>query len=242
MVTEGDIKGDLHTRRLVRACEDPQVDIIDHPTTHLIGKRPGIDAYLDEVFAACARTGTAPEIVAQPDRVDLGDEDIPSARSHGVKSAIDTDAHSIPQLAYLRYGVGTAQRMAHPRRRHQHLAAAAAAAIPAQRPNGPSELSAHSHIERHRAGSAVRTTVQRQSVQRDGFRRGAGHRKRPGVGHLEYALHAAVDGGEFHVDRDLAHHVQPVDDLVQERDEDVLVPLRPYFHVPAADTRRPRQV
>ncbi|MFF6772885.1 DNA polymerase/3'-5' exonuclease PolX [Streptomyces sp. NPDC012637] len=98
------------TRRLVRACENPHVNIIGHPTTRLIGKRPGIDADLDEVFAACARTGTALEINAQPDRLDLGDEDILRARSHGVKFAVDTDAHSIPQLAYLRYGIGTAQR------------------------------------------------------------------------------------------------------------------------------------
>ncbi|MFI1564919.1 DNA polymerase/3'-5' exonuclease PolX [Streptomyces sp. NPDC020490] len=98
------------TRRIVRACENPYVNVIGHPTTRLIGKRPGIDADLDEVFAACARTGTALEINAQPDRLDLGDEDILRARDHGAKFAVDTDAHSIPQLAYLRYGVGTAQR------------------------------------------------------------------------------------------------------------------------------------
>jgi DNA polymerase (family 10) len=98
------------TRRLVRACENPHIHVIGHPTTRLIGKRPGIDADLDEVFAACARTGTALEINAQPDRLDLGDEDILRARSHGAKFAIDTDAHSIPQLAHLRYGIGTAQR------------------------------------------------------------------------------------------------------------------------------------
>jgi len=98
------------TRRLVRACENPHVNVIGHPTTRLIGKRPGIDADLDEVFAACARTGTALEINAQPDRLDLGDEDILRARSHGAKFAINTDAHSIPHLSFLRYGVGTAQR------------------------------------------------------------------------------------------------------------------------------------
>ncbi|MFF4578480.1 DNA polymerase/3'-5' exonuclease PolX [Streptomyces sp. NPDC001389] len=98
------------TRRIVRACENPHVNVIGHPTARLIGKRPGIDADLDEVFAACARTGTALEINAQPDRLDLGDEDILRARGHGVKFAVDTDAHSVPQLAYLRYGVGTAQR------------------------------------------------------------------------------------------------------------------------------------
>ncbi|MER5202150.1 DNA polymerase/3'-5' exonuclease PolX [Streptomyces sp. NPDC002825] len=98
------------TRRLVRACENPHVHVIGHPTTRLIGKRPEIDVDLDEVFAACARTGTALEINAQPDRLDLGDEDILRARGYGVKFAVDTDAHSLPQLAYLRYGVGTAQR------------------------------------------------------------------------------------------------------------------------------------
>ncbi|MFF4759402.1 DNA polymerase/3'-5' exonuclease PolX [Streptomyces sp. NPDC001292] len=98
------------TRRLVRACENPHIHVIGHPTTRLIGRRPGIDADLDEVFAACARTGTALEINAQPDRLDLGDEDILRARSHGAKFAVDSDAHSLLHLAYLRYGVGTAQR------------------------------------------------------------------------------------------------------------------------------------
>ncbi len=98
------------TRRLVRACENPAVSIIGHPTTRLLGKRPGIDADFDEVFAACARTGTALEINAHPERLDLGDEDILRARRHGVKFSINTDAHSVMHLPYMRYGVGTAQR------------------------------------------------------------------------------------------------------------------------------------
>ncbi|MEV7809701.1 DNA polymerase/3'-5' exonuclease PolX [Streptomyces flaveolus] len=98
------------TRRLVRACEHPYVNIIGHPTTRLIGKRPGVDADWDEVFAACARTGTALEVNAQPDRLDLRDEDILRAREHGVKFAVNTDAHSVPHLGQLRYGVATAQR------------------------------------------------------------------------------------------------------------------------------------
>ncbi|MGW3198746.1 DNA polymerase/3'-5' exonuclease PolX [Streptomyces sp. NPDC001118] len=98
------------TRRLVRACENPYVTILGHPTTRLIGKRPGVNADWDEVFAACARTGTALEVNAQPDRLDLCDEDILRARGHGVKFAVNTDAHAVPHLAQLRYGVGTAQR------------------------------------------------------------------------------------------------------------------------------------
>ncbi|KIE27070.1 phosphoesterase [Streptomyces sp. MUSC 125] len=98
------------TRRLVRACENPYVDVIGHPTARLIGRRPGVDADWEEVFAACARTGTALEVNAQPDRLDLCDEYILRARAHGVKFAVNTDAHSVPHLAQLRYGVGTAQR------------------------------------------------------------------------------------------------------------------------------------
>ncbi|MFF1807992.1 DNA polymerase/3'-5' exonuclease PolX [Streptomyces sp. NPDC058251] len=98
------------TRRIVRACENPYVDIIGHPTTRLIGKRPAIDADLDAIFAACARTGTALEINAHPDRLDLRDQDILRARRFGVKFAIDSDAHAILHLAVMRYGVGTAQR------------------------------------------------------------------------------------------------------------------------------------
>ncbi|KWX01980.1 PHP domain protein [Carbonactinospora thermoautotrophica] len=98
------------TRRLVRACENPYVNIIGHPTARLIGRRPGIDADFDEVFRACARTGTALEVNAFPDRLDLNDELILRAKRYGVKFAIDSDAHSTVHLGLLRYGVGTAQR------------------------------------------------------------------------------------------------------------------------------------
>ncbi|MEV2210047.1 DNA polymerase/3'-5' exonuclease PolX [Streptomyces sp. NPDC050997] len=101
---------DALTRRIVRACENPYVHIIGHPTTRLIGRRPGIDADLDAVFAACARTGTALEINAHPDRLDLRDEDILRARRHGVRFAVNSDAHAVPHLAVMRYGIGTAQR------------------------------------------------------------------------------------------------------------------------------------
>lgn len=98
------------TRRLVRACENPHVNIIGHPTARLIGRRPPVDADLHEVFRACARTGTALEINSFPDRLDLRDEHILWAKRFGVKFAINSDAHSTLNLAGVRYGVGTAQR------------------------------------------------------------------------------------------------------------------------------------
>jgi DNA polymerase (family 10) len=98
------------TRRLIRACENPHVAVIGHPTTRRIGKRPGIDADWDAVFAACARTGTALEINSHPERLDLRDEDILRAKRHGVKFAVDSDAHATTHLPYIRYGIGSAQR------------------------------------------------------------------------------------------------------------------------------------
>ncbi|GAA4390551.1 DNA polymerase/3'-5' exonuclease PolX [Actinomadura verrucosospora] len=98
------------TRRLVRACENPFVDVIGHPTARQIGRRPPVEADWDEVFAACARTGTVLEIDSSPDRLDLPAEHVRRARRHGVRFAVDTDAHAVPHLAHLRYGIGTAQR------------------------------------------------------------------------------------------------------------------------------------
>lgn len=101
---------DEMTRRIVRACENPYVNIIGHPTARMIGRRPGIEYDLDEVFRAAARTGTALEVNSFPDRLDLRDEHVMWARRHGAKFAVDTDAHSIVHLPFMRYGVGTAAR------------------------------------------------------------------------------------------------------------------------------------
>ncbi|REF01127.1 DNA polymerase/3'-5' exonuclease PolX [Thermomonospora umbrina] len=98
------------TRRLLRACENPHVHVIGHPTARLIGRRAPLDADWDEVFRACARTGTALEIDCFPDRLDLPADLIRRARRFGVKFAIDSDAHAVGHFRNVRYGVGTAQR------------------------------------------------------------------------------------------------------------------------------------
>ncbi|HTT50041.1 MAG TPA: PHP domain-containing protein [Streptosporangiaceae bacterium] len=101
---------DQMTARLVRAISNPNVDIIGHPTTRLIGHRPPIDADLDQVFAAAARTGTALEINSFPDRLDLDGDLVRRAMHAGARFAISTDAHAVPHLDYLKFGVATAQR------------------------------------------------------------------------------------------------------------------------------------
>jgi DNA polymerase (family X) len=85
------------------------VDIIGHTTTRLIGHRPAVDVDLDAIFAAAARTGTALEINSFPDRLDLDDDLVRRARLAGARFAISTDAHAVPHLDYMRFGVATGQ-------------------------------------------------------------------------------------------------------------------------------------
>jgi DNA polymerase (family 10) len=98
------------TARFIRACENPFVHVIGHPTTRRLGKRGPVDVDFGELFLAAARTGTALEINASPQRLDLPADHIRAARDAGVKFAIDSDAHSVPNLANMPYGVGAAQR------------------------------------------------------------------------------------------------------------------------------------
>jgi len=98
------------TRRFVAACENPHVNVIGHPTTRRIGKRPPVEVDFGELFRACARTGTALEINASPQRLDLPSDHIRAARDAGVRFAIDSDAHSVSDLGNMPYGTGTAQR------------------------------------------------------------------------------------------------------------------------------------
>jgi DNA polymerase (family 10) len=98
------------TKRFVAACENPYVNVIGHPLTRKIGRRPPVDVDLQELFRACARTGTALEVNAHPARLDLPSAHIRAAHDAGVKFAIDSDAHSVRDLDYLQYGVATAQR------------------------------------------------------------------------------------------------------------------------------------
>jgi DNA polymerase (family 10) len=98
------------TARFIRACENPCVHIIGHPTARKIGRRPPVDVDFTELFRACARTGTALEVNSHPDRLDLPSAHIRAAKDAGVRFSIDSDAHSTAHLANLRYGVGQAQR------------------------------------------------------------------------------------------------------------------------------------
>ena len=98
------------TRRLIRACENPYVSIIGHPTGRSIDGFPGYEFDYDAVFSAAARTGTALEIDGHPNRLDLPSALARRAREYGVTFTCDSDAHTAGQLSNVRFAVGQARR------------------------------------------------------------------------------------------------------------------------------------
>jgi DNA polymerase (family 10) len=98
------------TARVVAAVSNPHVDILGHPTTRKIGERDPVDLDLEEVFAACAKAGTAIEVDADPRRMDLDAPKARAAKEAGCTLAVDTDAHGSRELGWMRFGVGTARR------------------------------------------------------------------------------------------------------------------------------------
>ncbi|OGD44505.1 DNA polymerase III [Candidatus Azambacteria bacterium RIFCSPLOWO2_02_FULL_46_11] len=98
------------SKRVIRAMENPNVDILFHPTGRIIQRRAAYDLDIDEIIKAAKRTGTILEIDAYPDRLDIKDEYVKKCVEQGVKLAIDSDAHSVVHIHYLEYGIAQARR------------------------------------------------------------------------------------------------------------------------------------
>ncbi len=98
------------TARLIRACENPYVTVIGHPTGRRFDGFAGYEFDYDAVFAAAARTGTALEIDGQAARLDLPAPLARKAKSFGVTFTLDSDAHRTGDLAAIEFAVGQARR------------------------------------------------------------------------------------------------------------------------------------
>lgn len=98
------------TPRILKAMENPYVHIIAHPTGRLLSSREGYRVDVDALIEGAQRTGTALEINAYYDRLDLNDVNVRKAKAKGVKLAIGTDAHNLGQLWMIELGVGVARR------------------------------------------------------------------------------------------------------------------------------------
>jgi DNA polymerase (family X) len=98
------------TRRVISAIKNPDVDILGHPTSRLLGEREPIAINMEAVFQAAIESKIALEIDSIPSRLDLKDTHIYQAREKGIKLIIDTDSHRLEHLDFMRFGIGTARR------------------------------------------------------------------------------------------------------------------------------------
>ncbi|MEW6233845.1 MAG: DNA polymerase/3'-5' exonuclease PolX [Candidatus Omnitrophota bacterium] len=101
---------DKMTQRICSAIENPNIDILAHPTGRMIGQRPPLDIDLERLFSTAAASRTALEINAHYYRLDLNDKHIREAKTHGVKFTLDTDTHSKADFDNLKFGLQTARR------------------------------------------------------------------------------------------------------------------------------------
>jgi DNA polymerase (family 10) len=98
------------TDRVLRAIENPHVDILGHPTGRMLLKRQAYPIDVEAVVDAAVRLGVALEINSQAHRLDLHDVHAKLARDRGVQLVISSDAHSRHALGALQWGVMVARR------------------------------------------------------------------------------------------------------------------------------------
>jgi DNA polymerase (family X) len=101
---------EVQTDRLIKAAQNPSVDIIFHPTGRIINKRDGYPVNIEKLISVAKDTSTILEVDAHYNRLDLKDDYIRMAVQNGVKLVIDTDAHHYLHFAFLTFGIGQARR------------------------------------------------------------------------------------------------------------------------------------
>ncbi|MBN2468805.1 MAG: DNA polymerase/3'-5' exonuclease PolX [Deltaproteobacteria bacterium] len=98
------------TARIVKAMRHPRVHCVAHPTGRLIGEREGYAVNLSVLMDEAAQTGTALEINAYPQRLDLNDVYCRMAGGRDLRLGIGTDAHRLDHMDYLEFGISVARR------------------------------------------------------------------------------------------------------------------------------------
>ena len=105
-----ELSREKQTERILRALDNPLLNILAHPTGRLIGERAPYDVDMERILRAAAERGCALEINGQPARLDLNDVHCKAARDLGVRLALSTDAHTPSELGFMRYCLGQARR------------------------------------------------------------------------------------------------------------------------------------
>ena len=97
--------GEEVTARVLRACENPYVQILGHPTGRKVLQREPYKVDVAKMLAAAAKYGIAVEHNSSPARSDLSDLHLRQAKEAGCKIIVDTDAHSTEELDQIDNGI-----------------------------------------------------------------------------------------------------------------------------------------
>jgi putative hydrolase len=94
--------GDVMTKRMLAAIEDPNMDILGHCTGRIVAGRGRPESEFDHeaVFTACRDNNVAVEINSRPERKDPPIKLLKLAVDIGCRFSIDTDAHAPGQLEW----------------------------------------------------------------------------------------------------------------------------------------------
>jgi DNA polymerase (family X) len=101
---------EVMTRRIIRAISNPLVNTLNHPHGRKIRLRPGYEVDMQAVVETAGRVGCALELNATPDRLDLNGTWARRAKQAGASFTISSDAHSVRNLEFMQFGVGSARR------------------------------------------------------------------------------------------------------------------------------------
>jgi len=98
------------TNRIVTAMSNEYLTILAHPTGRVIEQREPFQVDLDTIMDTALENQVFLEVNALPERLDLNDLNCRRAKDRGATLCIGTDAHSVPQLSYMIFGVATGRR------------------------------------------------------------------------------------------------------------------------------------
>jgi len=104
------LAGDEQTERIIRAMDNKYFNILAHPSGRMLGKRQPYEVDMERLMRAAKERGVFLELNSQPERMDLTDIQLKSAKEIGVGVVISTDAHWGTNLNYMRFGIGQARR------------------------------------------------------------------------------------------------------------------------------------
>jgi len=105
-----DLSRAKQTERILKAMDNPLVNILAHPTGRLIDEREPYDVDMAKVIRKAQTARCHLELNAHPERLDLLDTYCQMAKAEGVLVCVNSDSHSVHQFDNLRFGIGQARR------------------------------------------------------------------------------------------------------------------------------------